>query len=313
MKRFILLSLLMMFSNSLLAKQQYFNKKDLGDAYQFSYRWLDHKKINRELSFPLEKSVLFQRFRHFKRYQKKLARMSVNKRILMAWNENPPKNSQLKLIKKQGVYELLLSADSTADFNQAQAKIAELTKQATKAYLTKEHYHSFTTQDGIEGIKPDHVAITDISKDDFKSIKPLILEQVDLKNIRTATNYVLGLVQSIPYATLESRLTSSGAGFNPPAKLLWENQGDCDSKVTLTATILRALMPRVKMIFIFIDGHALLGIETRTQADDKTLNVDGVDYILSEPTGPSILALGKISFDSNQAILNGMFVTEAVK
>lgn len=307
------MALLVVLSKSLMAKQTSFKKKELGDAYQFSYQWLDHQQISRELSFPLSKSLLFSRFRNFKSYQAHIAQRSINKRVLLAWRKDAVKNSQLKLLKQQGNYHLSITAKSEHALQAAQEKVNELTIQATNDYLDKAYYHTFTTPDNIIGIKPNHPKIVELSVEDFKSIKPLILEQVDLKNIRTATNYVLGFIQSVPYATLESRITSSGAGFNPPAKLLWENQGDCDSKVTLTATILRALMPRVKIMLVFIDGHALIGIETRLQVNDMTVTIDGVNYVLGEPTGSDVIPLGTISVNSKQAILNGMYVTQEIE
>ncbi|MCI2285671.1 hypothetical protein L3081_22700 [Colwellia sp. MSW7] len=133
---------------------------------------------------------------------------------------------------------------------------------------------------------------------------------MSIKNIRKVTDYVLSFVQNIPYATLESRVTSSGTGFNSPAKLLWENQGDCDSKVTLTATILRALMPRIPMVMIFIDQHAFIGIATPATTGEMTIEYQGVNYLLGEPTGPGLYKLGKLAPESELAINQGRYVVE---
>jgi hypothetical protein len=121
-------------------------------------------------------------------------------------------------------------------------------------------------------------------------------------------------VQSIPYSTLESRITSAGAGFNPPLKLLWENQGDCDSKVTLTAALLRSLMPRINIALIFIDNHALMGVNIAAEigSEEMTIEHNGITYLLAEPTGPALLALGTISEDSQQAILQGQYTIETM-
>jgi hypothetical protein len=118
-------------------------------------------------------------------------------------------------------------------------------------------------------------------------------------------------VQSIPYSPLESRITSSGAGFNPPAKLLWENQGDCDSKMTLSATILRALMPRIDMVMIYIDQHALIGIAITGEAGEMTIDYQGITYLLAEPTGPALYPLGTLTPESELAVDQGRYIAEA--
>lgn len=121
---------------------------------------------------------------------------------------------------------------------------------------------------------------------------------------------MLSFVQNIPYSTLESRLTSSGAGFNPPAKLLWENQGDCDSKMALTATILRSLMPRIDMAMIYIDEHAFIGIAVPAEAGEVNIEHQEVSYLLADPTGPALYKLGSLAPESELAIDQGRYVVE---
>lgn len=310
MKRFIPIFIVLTFSLSVSAKQLAFTKKEMLNSYQFDYRWLDFNQKERHLTFELSKEILFKRFRGFKAYKNQIAQQTINKNVFKTWSKSPHKNTQLNLVRQQGNFVLSLTGNNNNDLQVAQTKVNKLKKEAFNKYLEKNNYHQFNMPNGNIGIKPDHTKIATLSVADFKPIKPIILQEVDIKNIRYATNYVLGLVQTIPYSTLASRVTSSGAGFNPPAKLLWENQGDCDSKVTLTATLLRSLMPRVKIALIFIDGHALLGIETKQQGNDLTVDLDNHTYILAEPTGPATMPLGQISFDSEQAILNGMYSIE---
>lgn len=293
------------------AKQLSYNKKAVEDGYQFNYLWLDGEEQQQQMSFVLSNETLFSQLRGFKQYKYKVAQQKINKNIIKAWRKNPVKNASLTLKKQQGRFELFLSATTSDAYQKAQKKLNILQNQATAAYFEKHYYHRFSTYEGYDGIKPDHGRIANLFVDDFKTIKPLILKAVDIKNIRNATNYVLGFSQAIPYATLESRVTSSGAGFNPPAKVLWENQGDCDSKVTLTASILRSLMPRIKMVLVFIENHALIGINIEPQGDDTYIVFDEETFVLAEPTGPASLLLGTISPESEQAISNNMYSAEA--
>ena len=195
----------------------------------------------------------------------------------------------------------------------AYAQIAQLEQDFFAEYLAENFYHSFITHDQIRGVKPDHVRIADDSADDLKPIKPLILDKVSIRNIRQVTEFVLSFVQSIPYSTLESRVTSSGAGFNPPLKLLWQNQGDCDSKLTLTAALLRTLMPRIKMLMVYIDQHAFIGINIPVQGGRIDAHLRQPDLCAGRAYRPRAqLKLGVLAPESEQAILQGRYTTQAL-
>lgn len=310
-KLFLLFIISFFCSQNTFAKQLSFNKKSVDDGYQFNYLWLDGEKQQQQISFVLSNETLFSQLRGFKQYKSKIAQQKINKSIIKDWRKDPIRNASLTLKKQQGQYDLFLSATTEEAYQQASQKLNKLQNNAADEYFDKHYYHQFSTYEGSNAIKPDHSRIANLFVDDFKPIKPLILKAVDIKNIRNATNYVLGFSQAIPYATLESRITSSGAGFNPPAKLLWENQGDCDSKVTLTASILRSLMPRIKMVLVFIENHALIGINIKPEDDDIYITFDEEIFVLAEPTGPASLLLGTVSTQSQQAILNNMYSVEA--
>lgn len=307
-KRLFILILLYCVTYSATAKQLHFSKVEKGDFYQFNYQWEDHQKKLQSIVFSLEKSAMFNKFRNFRTYKPKLAARQISNKIMKYLNKNPVKNVQIHYDKKTG--NITVKGSDLALINDTEEKILTLHNEFTQQYLQANWYHTFTTYDNIQAIKPDHVTFASLSADDLKPMKPLILETVSIQNIRKATDHVLAFVQNIPYSTLNSRVESSGSGFNPPLKLLWENQGDCDSKVTLTAAILRALMPRIKMVLIFIDNHALIGIDVLARADEVTITLDGTTYLLAEPTGPALLPLGTLNQTSELAIIQGQYTAE---
>lgn len=292
------------------AEQISFSKRLKDDFYQFDYQWLDHNKEQQSMSFTLAKTALFQRFRLLKGYQGNFAQRSIMRKVKEQLKNNPLQGAQAVFLKQNKKITIQVKGLKEEDVAAAYAKVKELEQEATLQYFKNNYYQMFTTPDHVAGVKMDHVAIANDSVSDFKILKSVILEQVSIKNIRKVTNYVLSFVQSIPYSTLESRVTSSGSGFNPPAKLLWENQGDCDSKVTLTATILRALMPRIEMAMVYIDQHAFIGIAVPATAGEMTIEYQGVNYLLAEPTGPAPYVLGKIAPESELAINQGRYVAE---
>lgn len=302
--------LFLLASSSAVAEQIAFSKTIQGDNYQFNYQWLDQQGDTQSINFLLSKRAMFDRFRNFKTFIPEMAQYSINNALKRKLRAQPIKGVIIDFNKSTSDDQITIKGRDSQVINAAYSKINKLKQQLRKDYLAENYYQQFTTHDQISAIKPDHARFANISSVDLKPIKPFILEHFSIMNIRKVTNYVLSFVQSIPYSTLESRVTASGAGFSPPLKLLWENQGDCDSKVTLTAAILRSLMPRIKMILVFIDNHALIGIEIPVQGNDQTITIDGISYVLAEPTGPRLLNLGKIAEASELAVGNGHYTVE---
>ncbi|WDE12383.1 hypothetical protein [Thalassomonas haliotis] len=292
------------------AEQLKFNRQEQDDNFQFHYQWQDHQRQVQSLDFQLTKAALFERFRHFRAYKNELAEKNVHKAIRKHLRKEPIKGVQVYFRQQQGNSYIDIKGRDSDKVEAAYRQLAKLEQDFFRQYLTENFYHSFTSHDLIRGVKPDHVSIADASIEDLRPMKQLILDKVSIRNIRQVTEYVLSFVQNIPYSTLESRVTSSGAGFNPPLKLLWQNQGDCDSKLTLTAALLRTLMPRIKMLMIYIDQHAFIGINIPFMAGEMTITEDNLTYVLAEPAGPTLLKLGVIAPESEQAILQGRYTTE---
>lgn len=307
---FAITSLLLFFMPQGKTQQLSFNKAAVEQGYSFNYQWLDHTKTEQSIGFILSQEGLFERFRNFKTYQNSYAQKTISRRIKKRMQKNPIAGIQVFYRQQHDNFSVEVKGSDKTKVAQAYQVIRELEYEVTEQYLKEIYYQPFTNHEQLSGIKVDHVSIANDSVTDLKVLKPIILDQVSIQNIRKATNYVLGFVQSIPYSALESRLTSSGAGFNPPLQVLWENQGDCDSKMTLTAALLRALMPRIEMAFIYIEGHAFIGINIPVEAGEVSITHEQVTYLLAEPTGPALLPLGKLAPESELAINQGHYIVQ---
>ncbi len=292
------------------AQQLSFSKTKIAQGYSFQYQWLDYTKTKQAISFTLNQEGLFERFRNFKAYQNNYAQKTILRRIKQQMLQKPIPGVQVFYRQQQDRFVIEAKGLDRDKVEKAYQTLTRLENEITQKYLEETYYQAFTNHEQINGVKVDHVSIANNSVADLKSLKPLILDHVSIKNIRKATNYVLAFVQSIPYSTLESRLSSSGAGFNPPLQVLWENQGDCDSKMTLTAALLRALMPRIDMVFIYTDGHAFIGIKIPEEAGEVTIEHNKVRYLLAEPTGPALLPLGTLAPESELAINQGHYIAQ---
>jgi len=298
------------FHSSLWAKQLSFSKKANENTVQFSYQWLDQAQENQSITFTIDKTTLFDRFRNFKAYQASQAKRYIDQGLKRALSKENSPDVHFSFLGAGDEMQIKISSQNQQALAQAERKIQALETELMREYLHENFYQRFISFDNSVAIKPDHVRFADESVNDFKPLKKLILDKASIQNIRKVSNYVLGFVQSIPYATLESRTTSTGAGFNPPLRTLWENQGDCDSKVTLTAAIFRMLMPRIKMMLVFIDNHALLAINIPAEGNELAISVDGLQYVLAEPTGPALMNIGEVSVESEFAIRNGHYYAE---
>ena len=307
----ILLCLFLLLACTVKAKQISFSKYPQDDHYVFKYQWLDYDKQTQSMSFSLTKAALFERFRMLKTYQSEFAQKSIMRDLRKQLRKQPLKGVQTIFLQQNGQTEIQIKGSEDKNVAFAYQQVNKLQQTLTTKYFRKNYYQLFTSNDQQTGIKVAHVSVANDSVADFKALKPVIMEKVAIENIRKVANYVLGFVQSIPYSPLESRITSSGAGFNPPAKLLWENQGDCDSKMTLTATILRALMPRIDMVMIYIDQHAFIGIAIPGEAGEMTIDYQGITYLLAEPTGPALYPLGALAPESELAVDQGRYIAEA--
>jgi hypothetical protein len=186
-------------------------------------------------------------------------------------------------------------------------------QKALDQYLQDNYYSHFRSYLGQKAIKPDHLRYISENTAALLPVAQAIFEKLpaDSKN-RAYINLVLSWVQSIPYNELKNRLTSNGAGYLPPLSVVANNQGDCDSKTVLMASLVRALLPDVEMTMVFLPNHALLGIVLPSRKNEQTLNIDGMDYLLMEPTGPSKIPLGEVSNRSAQYIAGNMYNLEEV-
>ena len=298
----------------LQAKQLRYSKVDEGEQIQFHYKWLDSHQKQQALTFTLTKKALFNRFREFKAFNSHIANKTMMRNVKKQLDNEPIDDVKIEIIHlgvdKNSDLAIKITGQEQLKVKLADAKIKRMQQQEIKKYYTTHYYHLFEDHHKNSAIKVDHGSIARGSVADFKPLSSIILKNVDVKSVRLVTNFILGFSQSIPYSTLESKATSSGAGFSPPLKLLFENQGDCDSKMTLTIALLRAVMPRIKMIMIYIDNHTFIGINAPIIEGDTTLIYNNVNYVLADSTGPKMLALGKITTESEMAIHQGHYVVE---
>ena len=261
----------------------------------YSYRWLDNTSQIRSVSFKLDRALIEKSIDEFKPIDFEDLREFKNKAILAYVAMRNKQGVPIKAtLKNRG---LMLEAPGTFSqqaLDKEMETLKDLGEQAEKAYLKNRYFDLFEEFK----FRPDYVRIAEDYREKLEPLSNALVGQTMRYEFRERVNLILSFFQSIPYDTLEDRDNSNGSGFATPIELLHQNLGDCDTKTTAFASIMREMYYRIPMIMVFIPGHAFVGLATEPLPDDVTLEVKGRTYVLSEPVGPALMPFGQITPDS---------------
>lgn len=293
------------------SQQIVFNKNQQNSEIQFNYVWQNHQQQDTKLSFSLPLRQVNQQ--NHKKFVPDLAQQYVYIELHKAARKIDPREARVQ-IQNRG-QDILIQVNSRSDklLNKWQQLMAQSQTKAFDQYLEENYYSHFISYMGQKAVKPDHLRYITENNTALLPIAQAVYDKLPTNSeTRAYVNLVLSWVQSIPYNELENRLTSNGAGYLPPLSVVANNQGDCDSKTVLMASLIRSLLPDVSMAMVFLPGHALLGVVLPFRTNEQTINIDGLDYLLMEPTGPAKIPLGEIANSSARAIASNMYSLEVV-
>jgi hypothetical protein len=294
-----------------VAQQLSFNKSKKNKEMHFNYTWSDHQDQTTDIAFSLPLRQL--NTQKHKKFIPDLAQQYVYIEMHKAARKIDPKEARVQIQRRgQGIHIEVTSRSSNL-LDKWQRSMNQSQEKALNQYLQDNYYSHFRSYLGQKAIKPDHLRYISENTAALLPIAQAVYEKLPTNSeSRTYVNLVLSWVQSIPYNELESRITSNGAGYLPPLSVVSNNQGDCDSKTVLMASLVRSLLPDVKMTMVFLPNHALLGIVLPFRTNEQTLDIDGLDYLLMEPTGPSKIPLGEIANRSARDIARNMYNLEEI-
>ena len=307
-----LIGILLLFSASNYAEQLAFSKRKNASSIDFTYQWRDSLKQTQNLTFNLPLNQSGQQ--SHKRFVANTAQQYVYIELTKAARLIDPKEARITIKRRtQNNIEVGVSSRSQQMLEKWQTAMRQSEKEAFEQYLQDNYYSRFTSYLGQEAIKPDHLRYIRENKLPLLPVAQAIYDTLPVNTeSRAYVNLLLSWIQSIPYNTLENRLTSNGAGYLPPLGVITNNQGDCDSKSVLMASLIRSLLPDVPMVMIYLPEHALLGISMPFRTNEPTFEFEGISYLLMEPTGPAILPLGEIAAKSKSDIASGLYSYEKI-
>ena len=66
------------------------------------------------------------------------------------------------------------------------------------------------------------------------------------------------------------------------------------------------------MRLVLLRNHALLAIAMTPLTKDTTMMIDGIPFILLDPTGPAQMQLGEVSKSTRQALASQQYTLEVI-
>jgi hypothetical protein len=293
------------------AQQLNFSKSQKDKDMKLNYTWSDHQEQTRELAFALPLRQVNKQ--NHKRFISDLAQQYVYIELHKSARKIDPKEARVQIQRRGKDIHIQVTSRSIDTMDRWQRSMNQSQEEALDQYLQDNYYSHFRSHLGQAAIKPDHLRYIAENNAAVLPIAQALYDKLAVKSDNRAyVNLVLSWVQSIPYNELKNRLTSNGAGYLPPLSVVANNHGDCDSKTVLMASLVRSILPEVKMAMVFLPNHALLGIVLPFETNEQTINVDGSDYLLMEPTGPAKTPLGDIAKGSASYIAGNMYSLEEV-
>jgi hypothetical protein len=322
-----------------------------GETVRFDYRFRDAGGERHAISFALPAQAYAEARQGLKPLQSDAVKGRLDRRVkryaedssrswrrgmkarLDALEGTLPENIQLSYefedkqlswsLKGRGVTQAELEREGarlSRQIRRASARLKQQQRRDFRAYrqdvsaqvLDRFNYVRDPDLGGL--IRPDYAALARGQADLLRPMARAIAEAAEAAGdggTRPRVALALALMQEIPYDELRTRGATDGTGFAVPAELLHVNQGDCDSKATALASLMRTLAPEVETAIVLLPGHAVLAADLPVQPGDRTLSLDGQRFVLMEPAGPARIPLGQVS-DSSRRLLSEQGVTSLV-
>ncbi|MDO6692231.1 hypothetical protein Q4574_02990 [Aliiglaciecola sp. 3_MG-2023] len=290
------------------AKQLQFEKSSDETSYRFAYQWVDQGNQNKSLTFSIDKTVAQNQYKNQTVFKPEIAQRYVYVELMKQAQKIDPKEARVSIQQRGEQLEVSVASRHLEMLDKWKSLMSEKQQSAFDDYLHEHHYTRFTNHVGQEGVIPDHIRYIQESRSIVLPAAQAIYEQLEKgSDTRGYVNLLLSWIQTIPYNELTNRVDSNGAGFFTPVEVLTNNKGDCDSKATLTASLMRSLLPDLSMAMVYLPNHALLAVNLGERPNEESINIRGAQHVLIEPTGPAVINIGEISDETARHVTNGNY------
>lgn len=306
-KRVFAIAVLCLIAISVQAQQINFYKQVNTIQTEFSYLW-KHKNDTFQLRFDLNNDSLNEMPNSPVNYNQKALQDWVYNEVMWVAKSIDPRESKVKITRKGDRLGFSVESRKPGEAQRILDNLTDAYESAKNQYWDKHFFVQYQSEDGTNLIRHDHARYAQLSSGQLKPIVDAIVKaQQSPGNRREFINIALSWIQNIPYDRLTTRRVSNAAGLISPRDLLLQNRGDCDSKSTLMAAILKAYDPKIKVKMVYLSDHALLAIAVPAKPNELTVTQQGVTYVLVEPTGPAQYEMGEVADSTRLELRNRQF------
>lgn len=269
---------------------------------EFSYPLQDGKT----LQFTLDDASL-ERYRHRIRYRPELAQLHVRNGLVRYTASLMQSGVSIRLSPPNLPLTVDVRAKDSAKLAQIRQQIAQEQQHLFNEYLTKHQYRVQQDHRTKQWIVQDHLQHFKQAQQDLVPVAEAIVALYGSNNIRQVATAVTSWIQQIPYQNLEDRQSSPGVGYLPPIELLFQQQGDCDSKAVLWAGVMRLIFPKLPLALVYFDDHAMVAARIPPRQNEQTIEAGGMSLMLIDATGPAQAPIGQPNPDYLDEIANQQF------
>lgn len=268
---------------------------------ELRYHWPDNG-----ISFQLSNKNL-QKFRGLRRFSPELAKLHVRNQLILKAAELQQQGLRIRLSPANLPLEFEIKGKDENAVEAAMKMLERTKQQAYSEYLQEGYFYLLKLPNRSAVVIPDHFRFLQLSLDELKPVAKAFTERYGRNNIRQIANKLALWVQRIPYQDLSDRQESAGSGYSPPLQLLYDHSGDCDSKAVLFAGVMKNIFPNSQFRIIYFRDHAVIAAQIPAVKNERSLEIDGIKFLLIDATGPLELPIGQLTERYQQAIDNGQF------
>ena len=266
---------------SAFAGQRGFDAEEGQQAWSFDVKWTDGEEQRHRAQFDLPADAIQADLDTPLRFQRKEAAQYAA-RAVRRYGETLPNVKVKAKVSGKGQLSISVKAKKRSRASEVLARAIEIRDEATDTYLAE---HGYTRLD--DAIVADHARHVTEYADDVAPVVAALGGATE--DPREFAELALSYVQSIPY---QSRAKVSNA-YRRPMLVLARNKGDCDSKSTLFLAMMRSAYPDLPLSVVYIPGHAFTGLGIEPESGDITFRKEGQTWVVAEPVGPALFAVGE--------------------
>ncbi|RUO24312.1 hypothetical protein CWE09_10570 [Aliidiomarina minuta] len=294
------------------AEQFFFQRQAENSQLNFAYQWRDLDNHSRQISFQVPQTGFLQTPVNFRPLSPARIHREIKPDLRSFAHDSGWRDVEINLPHGGESIEINLRSGTAGQRQQRMQALLTEKERLQQEIMHRNYYNLLVDHARRQGFKPDHVRIAEESHPAVQSLAEAFANKLgEDSSPYDSLRLILSFVQTIPYAELDNRFSSPGAGFHTPARLLFENRGDCDSKVTLIAALFSALHPQTESLIVYLPGHAMFAVDIEPGEDDYWVRHDERRFLLTEPTGPARFEPGRIGDRYVPHVYNGALVVEA--